>query len=268
MMNGKDVVIENSGKGILVLAKANATASMKLPGSSKVVVIAQKGSEIEILDNPGRPSESISVFAGKNSHIKFFSTGGKASTRNAEIESNASVDWADTIVGNAKIRITSRLNGTGSRTSITSAFFGSCNELEIDAEAIHNSPNTASSITIRGALARDSKALIRPRIKINGNAAGSEGKQKADVLLLDKDCKATAIPKLEMGTSDIKAAHSVSIGQLDRKKLFYLMSRGLSEEEAVKIAVGGFFEPLLKEMGLLGEETRQAIYAKVDGSKC
>lgn len=260
----RNVVVEKGGKGIMVSAKADSIGKIELPPSAEVVIRAGNGSTIEVIDNPQMPCESVMIFAAKNSHIIFSSAGAKVSARTAEIESNASLDWIDTIVGNAKIHITSRLNGAGSRTSITSAFFGSESELEINAEAIHNSPKTTSSITIRGALTRNSKAVIMPKTIITGKAADSEGKQKASILLLGEGGKATAVPRLEMNNKDIKASHSVSIGQLDQEKLFYLMSRGLDAAEAMKIAVGGFFEPLLKEMGLPGENARLAIYEALE----
>ncbi|HIG97989.1 TPA: hypothetical protein HA231_01015 [Candidatus Woesearchaeota archaeon] len=99
-----------------------------------------------------------------------------------------------------------------------------------------------------------------------GNAANSEGHQKTNILLLSDTARASPIPKLEIDNYDVKASHEASVGQLDREKLFYLMSRGLGEREASILAVEGFFDPLLKGLPAdLAEDIRKAVHEKLGG---
>ena len=111
--------------------------------------------------------------------------------------------------------------------------------------SIHNAPNTFSNIITKGVLNHKSKALSRGLVKIQKNAAGSNGYEKQDTLLLTDTAEADAIPNLEIDNNEVKCSHGSTIGQLDAEKMFYLMSRGLNEEMAMQKIVEGYFMPVL-----------------------
>jgi Fe-S cluster assembly protein SufD len=75
-------------------------------------------------------------------------------------------------------------------------------------------------------------------------------------LLLSKHCRAEAIPGLEIGANEVSASHGATTGQIDEEQLFYLMARGLPKDEAERIIVQGFFEPVLQRISLDSLRTR------------
>ncbi len=100
----------------------------------------------------------------------------------------------------------------------------------------------------RGVLDGNAKADYRGMITIESCAPNSAGYQKEDTLLLSESARMDAVPMLEIRNKDVKCSHGTSIGQVDRDKLFYMMSRGLDEETAKKIIVSAFFDPVLKHI--------------------
>lgn len=222
--------------------------------------------------------EGISIKAAPNSTVKFATLqklGGNANStivRKALAEKDATVDWADISIGGGSTRqeTITTLNGEGAGSTITGAFFGEgSQQLDIMAKEVHNARNTKSNIRIKGALQGKAKAIVQSFTRIMKTAANSEGHQKANVLLLSDDVRASPIPKLEIDNYDVKASHEASVGQLDSEKLFYLMSRGLDSREAVTLAVEGFFEPLLKGLPVakLADEMRETIHNKLKAAE-
>ena len=86
------------------------------------------------------------------------------------------------------------------------------------------------------------------------NAENSDGYQKEEVLLLSEEAEADSIPNLEIHNENVKCSHGASIGSIDKDKLFYLMSRGLSKETSIKLVVEGFFDSLLVKVNPIVKE--------------
>ena len=215
------------------------------------------------------------VFAATGAKVKFATmqklpqNTNSMISRKATAEKDASVDWADISIGggSTKQETASCLNGEGASSTIVGAFFGDeTQQLDIMAKAVHNSRNTRSNMRIKGALKGKAKAIVQSFTKIMKDAANSEGHQKANILLLSDTARASPIPKLEIDNYDVKASHEASVGQLDKEKLFYMMTRGIESNEAVKLVVEGFFEPLLKEIPFeeLAEDMRKTIATKME----
>ena len=87
--------------------------------------------------------------------------------------------------------------------------------------------------------------MSRGLVKINKNAPGSNGYETQDALLLSNKAEADAIPNLEINNNDVKCSHGSTVGQVDEDKLFYLMTRGLTKDEASQKIVEGYFTPVL-----------------------
>jgi Fe-S cluster assembly protein SufD len=215
------------------------------------------------------------VFAATGAKVKFATmqklSGNTNSMRSRKsiAEKDASVDWADISIGGGSTNqeTASYLNGEGASSTIVGAFFADdAQQLDIMAKAVHNSRNTTSNMRIKGALKGKAKAIVQSFTKIMKDAANSEGHQKANILLLSDTARASPIPKLEIDNYDVKASHEASVGQLDKEKLFYMMTRGLESSEAVKLVVEGFLEPLLKEIPFkeMTEDMRKTIATKME----
>ncbi len=276
------------------LAKAQLLLKQKQTEIVWVVVAAEENSGISITESlvsepgPGDSGEQsgrnkgrdyrvevVDVFAGQGAKVNYATLQRLGSnvqsliSRNAAAENRAAVDWIDVNIGGSstKQEIVSVLNGEGASSTMLGAFFGDENQqLDITAKAVHNARNTASNMRIKGALKGRAKAIVQSFTKIMANAANSEGHQKANILLLSDTARASPIPKLEIDNYDVKASHEASVGQLDKEKLFYMMSRGLGSRDAAKLVVEGFFEPLLKQIPFEGltEDLRHTIRAEME----
>ncbi len=268
--------------------QAPATATLQLQQNQTeivaIVVVAEENTNIVVTESLTETAategkayrlEVVDIKAAPNATVKFATLQKLGSNVNSVIvrkalaETGAAVDWADISIGGESTRqeTVTALNGEGAASTITGAFFGDgSQQLDIMAKEVHNARNTKSSIRIKGALQGRAKAIVQSFTKIMKTAANSEGHQKANVLLLSDTARASPIPKLEIDNYDVKASHEAAVGQLDREKLFYLMSRGLSSREAVTLVVEGFFEPLLNGLPVveLANDMRETIHNKLE----
>lgn len=130
----------------------------------------------------------------------------------------------------------------------------------IDVNAVHSSQDTESRIIIRG-IAKD-----RGNVKIHGNvlikrgAKGTNTHFEAKALLLSAQARCEIIPALEIDENAVKASHSTYVGRLDEEELFYLQSRGIPEQDARRMLIISFLEPVLTQMS---DRTRTSIKNRV-----
>ena len=163
------------------------------------------------------------------------------------------MNWLDCCLGSRYTRadIITRLSGRGSSTNNYGLFFGTgSQQFDLNVGTIHAERNTVCDMMTKGALNDRAKAVYTGLVKINANAANSNGYQKEDTLLLSPDAEADSIPQLEIDNNEVKCTHGATVGQVDKEKLFYLMSRGIPANESKKILVEGFFEPMIQKIAV------------------
>lgn len=119
--------------------------------------------------------------------------------------------------------------------------------LKLDINIYHRKPDTKSKIIVKGALTDKAEVDFNGLVKIEPGATGTNAWLAAHLLLLSDQAKGRAVPSLEISENDIKAGHATTVGKVNDLELFYLMSRGLSEETAKQLIVQGFFESILSE---------------------
>lgn len=139
------------------------------------------------------------------------------------------------------------LEGEGSGIILPALLLGKNNDaLDLQINVYHNAPNTKSSILVKGALTDSSFVNFDGLVKIKKGAKSTNAWLSANILLLSRQAKGRAVPGLEIMENDIKAGHAATVGRVNEIEVFYLMSRGLSENEAKSLIVRGFLESLLK----------------------
>jgi Fe-S cluster assembly scaffold protein SufB len=133
------------------------------------------------------------------------------------------------------------LNQAGEEKTLTKNFLikSGSNE-EISTVMTCAAPRTVGRTIIKAVVMDDASLKLRGMIRIEKNAEMSEGFLKQAVLLVGKNAKAEAIPELEIECNEVKASHAASVGRIDEEQMFYLMSRGLSREEAVELIIQAF----------------------------
>lgn len=206
------------------------------------------------------------VFANTNSRINFYHmnnfTGNACSFINlaGTAERNASINWVSGCFGGKinRLRIDTIFNGQGSSCSNLGIFLGRGKEhIDFTTNVYHNAENTQNNILVDGILRDESSSVYRGLIKIPKEGQKTNSYLANHILKLGDKTLANSIPSLKIDANDVKASHGATVGQINEEHLFYLMARGLSREEAERLIVEGFFEPVIQKIPL--EELRERI---------
>ena len=229
-----------------------------------VIIIASKNSIVKIIENSRSEdnkdifrSHIVKIIAYENSYVEYVTLQnlGKKTTnfckKYACVDSGASVYWVDCDIGSKVTQnLTSTfLNGDKAICKSLCIIFGEGNQcFDVHHSAFHLKSNTKSDILSRAVLNNNSKKVYMGLIEIKPDAKNCDGYQKSDVILLSDNAEANIMPNLKISNNDVKCSHGATISQIDKDKLFYMMSRGLLESAAIKAIVEGFFNPVFEKI--------------------
>ena len=161
----------------------------------------------------------------------------------------------------------SRIEGPGADVKMYSLTVAEENQ-EFDQRTIqtHNAGNAVSDLLYKNALLDNARSIFSGLIKVAENAQQTDAYQTNRNLLLDPTAEANALPGLEILANDVKCSHGATTGNVDAEELFYMMQRGVSKREAMKLMVFGFFEEVIEkiENDELAESLRGLIHEKFD----
>jgi len=130
------------------------------------------------------------------------------------------------------------------------------NKLDLGYNIYHKGPRTTSDVTVKGALMDESRKVFRGNLFFAKGAKKARGGEEEFVILLDEGVKADAIPALLCDEDDVQGEHAASAGQVDAGKLFYLMTRGLTEKEAKQLIIMASFAPVIEQLPIDGLKER------------
>ncbi len=217
--------------------------------ASNLEVHARPGSHVDI--------SSIQVLDAETVHL---------SNRAIETANDSRTTFSSLSLGAAvsRSRMNLLLNGRGSLAEGFEMFFtDSKQRYDFESNLMHNSPDSTGSTQARGVLKGESQSIFKGMIKIVQAAKNSRSYLAHHAMILEPSAKSDAIPGLEIDNNEVKATHSASVAQVDEEQLFYLMARGLDMDEARKMVVLGFFEPVLSRVPI--EETREGARFMIEG---
>jgi Fe-S cluster assembly scaffold protein SufB len=162
------------------------------------------------------------------------------------------------------------LKGDNSKTEYLGIAYASKNQYQdTGCKVYHIGKNTSSFVVSKGISKSGGISSYRGLVKISKNAINSKTSVKCDGLMLDNESKVLTFPSMDVHEEDIQASHEATVGKIGEEQLFYLMSRGLSEEEATKMIVSGFMEPVIKELPLeYAAELNKLIELEIENSVC
>jgi Fe-S cluster assembly protein SufD len=160
----------------------------------------------------------------------------------------------------------SHLRGQGGRSDMLAVTVAN-DAQEIDARTfqIHEAPNTTSDLLYKNALDDTARTIFSGLIRVNPGAHKTDAYQKVRNLLLSDDAEANSAPGLEIEADDVRCTHGATSGQIEAEELFYLMSRGISRQDAQKLIVFGFLQEAIDR---LGDEAIGARLGELVRSKC
>lgn len=191
-------------------------------------------------------------------------------TQRSIVHENATMEWVDANLGS---KITMKypscyLVGEGAHGEILSLAFASQGQhQDTGGKAIHVAPNTSSKITSKSISKNSGRASYRGLLKVHEGAENSRSNVVCDALLLDETSRSDTYPYIEIDAQDVSIGHEASVSRVGEEQLFYLMSRGMTEEEATTMVVSGFIEPLVKELPMeYAIEMNRLIQIQMEGS--
>lgn len=250
----------------------------------RTLIIADKGSRVHYIEGCTAPvytSDSlhaavVEVIALEDAYIRYTTIQNWSRnilnlvTKRAVANKNATIEWVD---GNLGSRLTMKypciyLVGEHAKGEILSiAFAGPGQHQDAGAKVIHVAPNTSSRITSKSISKGGGQASYRGLVKVHAEAKGSKSSVECDALLIDEKSRSDTYPTMEIDANDVKIEHEARVSKVAEEQLFYLMSRGLSEDEARLLIVNGFIEPFTKELPMeYAVELNRLIELEMEGS--
>ncbi|RUL48050.1 MULTISPECIES: Fe-S cluster assembly protein SufB [Lysinibacillus] len=191
-------------------------------------------------------------------------------TKRTVVEENGTMEWID---GNIGSKLTMKypaciLKGEGARgLTLSIAIAGKGQHQDAGAKMIHLAPNTSSTIVSKSISKQGGKVTYRGIVRFGKKATGARSNIECDTLILDNQSTSDTIPYNEILNDNVSLEHEAKVSKVSEEQLFYLMSRGISEQEATEMIVMGFIEPFTKELPMeYAVEMNRLIKFEMEGS--
>jgi Fe-S cluster assembly protein SufD len=219
----------------------------------------------------------LEAFIGDGAHVTLISLQdwmGRVfdlSRQRAVLGRDATLDWLVVGVGNGttKTNIESALEGPGSRVQMLGILWG-YGKQHTDYATVqdHIAPHTTSDLLYKSALTDEARSIFSGRIRVVKGAQGTDAYQANRNVLLSDKASAFPSPNLEIEANEVRCTHGATVGKVDQDQMFYLMSRGLPQEVAMRMVVEGFFEDVLQREPVesIRDNLRDLIARKMDES--
>ena len=250
----------------------------------RTLIIAEEGSSVTYVEGCSAPTYSndslhsavVELIALPGSKIRYTTIQNWSNnvynlvTKRAFAYENATVEWID---GNLGSKITMKypavfLLGENARADVLSiAFAGKDQHQDAGAKIIHMAPNTTSKIVSKSISKDGGRTTYRGLLKVAKGAKNVKSSVVCDALILDTKSASDTVPYMEINEKNVSIGHEANVGKVSEEQLFYLMSRGLTEEEAMTMIVSGFVQPFTKELPLeYAVELNKLISLQMEGS--
>lgn len=261
------------GAFVRIPANETATVSTQLTQGlgNHTIIILEPNSSLNFVEEyvpggTGELSTSVTeIYAGTDSIVNFFSFQNlfknvyDFSYKFASLGRNARINWIFGCFGGrlSRIKTETLFNGEGSSSEWIGAFLGDGKRhIDLTTNVYHNVPNTSNNILARGVMKDNSSSVHHGLIRIEKPAFKTASFLESHSLLLSEGASSNPIPSLIIENNDVRATHAASVGQIDEDKMFYLTSRGISREDAERLIVEGFFDPVLRKIPLADVQER------------
>jgi len=250
------------------------------------LIIADEGSEIHYIEGCSAPQYTknslhagcVEIHVLKGARVRYSSIENwskntyNLNTKRAVVHEDGIMEWVNGNMGSCVTMLypCSVLVGKNARTNyIGIAFAGQGQNQDTGCKAYHLAPNTSSHIISKSISKNGGITNYRGLVEIKKGCIGSKSSVRCDGLMLDNESRSGTIPSMNVSEDDVSVSHEAVVGKIGEDQLFYLMSRGLSEEEATKMIISGFIEPIVKELPLeYAVELNRLIELEVENSVC
>ena len=250
----------------------------------RTLIIADEGSYVHYVEGCTAPTYSsdslhsavVELIAKPGARIRYTTVQNWSKnvfnlvTKRAVAETDATVEWVDCNLGS---KLTMKypsvyLMGERAHGEILSiAFAGNGQHQDAGGKIVHAAPNTTSNIFAKSISKDGGRGSYRGLLEVAKGAHGSKSKVVCDALLLDEHSRSDTYPTIRIGEDDVDVGHEATVSKVGEEQLFYLQSHGIDEEEAGKLIVNGFIEPIVKELPMeYAVEMNRLIELQMEGS--
>lgn len=250
----------------------------------RTLIIADEDSSVHYIEGCTAPIYSsnslhaavVEIVAKKGAQIKYTTLQDWAHniynlvTKRSFVYENAQMLWIDCNMGS---RVTMKypaifLLGRGAKGEIHSlAFAGKNQHQDSGGKIIHAAPETSSLISAKSISKNGGRSTYRGLLKVNKGATNVKSKINCDALILDKFSRSDTYPTMKIEEKDVEIAHEATVSKISEEQLFYLMSRGISEQDASSMIVNGFADPIIKKLPMeYAVELNRLLEVEMTGS--
>jgi Fe-S cluster assembly protein SufD len=240
---------------------------------SRTLIIAEPGSQVSFMDEilshdlkaQTLVSRAVEVVAQDGAQVQYVALQrlGKGAFYQASqrtlAQRDSTLDTLNLSLGatTTRVDLNADLLGPGANSDMLGLYFGDGDQhFDHNTSQDHVAPNTSSDLLYKGALDGHSRSVFRGVIRVHPRAQKTDAYQTNRNLLLSAHARADSLPNLEIQADDVKCSHGATVGQLDAESRFYLMSRGLTREQAERLVVLGFLGEVLSRLPLGGVATK------------
>ena len=253
-------------KGIKLEMPLQSYFRLNAPGAGQfehTLIVVDEDSSMDFIEGCSAPGYNelnlhagcVELFVKKNSSLRFATIENwsrnmlNLNTKKCYVEENGKIEW---IMGSFGSKVSmlyplSVLNGKGAKCEFTAmSFAGLGQNLDTGLKVIHNAPNTSTIVNSKSISKDGGICTFRSNVLVKKQAVNSKLSLSCESLMLDSISRSDTIPVNTLLTDDVEFAHEAKIGKISDEAIYYLMTRGLSEEDAKALIVRGFAEPVAK----------------------
>ncbi len=248
------------------------------------IIIADEGSQVHYVEGCTAPQYSrdsfhsgvIEIFVKKNARVRYTTIQNWSTnvynlvTQRAMVYEGGTMEWVDSNLGS---KITMKypacyLLEPGAHGEMLSMAFAGANQIQdTGGKMLHLAPNTSSKMTSKSISKDGGRSSFRGLVYVKEHAQQSRANIVCDALILDPQSRSDTYPLIKSSSKDVYIGHEASVSKVSEEQMFYLRSRGLSDEEATTMVVSGFIEPLVKELPMeYAVEMNRLIQLQMEGS--
>ncbi len=274
-------------KGVSVEIPLQSYFRLNAPGAGQfehTLIIVDEGAYLHFIEGCSAPKYSVAnlhagcveLYVAKNATLRYSTIENwsknmyNLNTKRARVEEGGKIEWVSGSFGShvSYLYPMSILNGEGARAEFTGiTFAGKGQNLDTGTKVVHNAPNTSSYVNTKSISKDGGISTFRSAVVVNSKAKHSKSAVSCQSLMLDDISRSDTIPAMDIRTKDANIGHEARIGRISDEAVFYLMSRGISEEDARAMIVSGFADEVSKELPLeYAMEMNNLIRLEMKGS--
>ncbi|MCR4598972.1 MAG: Fe-S cluster assembly protein SufB [Acetatifactor sp.] len=256
--------------GVTVEIPLQSYFRLNAPGAGQfehTLIIVDKGANLHFIEGCSAPKYNVAnlhagcveLYVGENATLRYSTIENwsknmyNLNTKRARVEKGGKIEWVSGSFGShvSYLYPMSILKGEGARCEFTGVTFaGAGQNLDTGCKIIHDAPKTTSFVNTRSISKSGGISTFRSAVVVTAKAENSKSSVSCESLMLDDESRSDTIPVMDVRTNHADVGHEAKIGRISDEAIFYLMSRGLSEEDARALIVSGFAENVSKELPL------------------